>query len=226
MSEPLPLEAIERLIVRARRQVSTGRQGALQNLMADLVTALETLKAREEEVRKTAYLDGVRSAVKVVRDKKESIRAQAGEPSEAESVGTLHDEVTSAILDIAHDGQATADAVADLARRLAETTSASADLDREVTKTYYALVNRRIPTSADVLPLGHPTRSLDVALAMATRLLPEGWWSLGANFEPAREKATALVGSTVSDDPDPQRGAAPATALLAAVFAAVARQIG
>ncbi len=224
MSEPLPLESVDKLISRAKRQIATGRQGALQSLMANLVSALETLKEREEEVRRSAYLDGVRSAVKVVREKKEAIRSQSGEPAEAESVGTLHDEVTSAILDIAEEGDGSPEAVADLARRLAEADAPGPELDREVVKTYYALINRRIPTSADVLPLGQPTRSVDVALAVAARLLPEGWWSLGSNCDLTRERPTALVGGDLSDDPDPHRSALPATALLAATFATIAKR--
>ncbi len=224
MSEPLSLDTIEKLITRAKRQIATGRQGALQSLMANLVSALETLKEREEEVRRSAYLDGVRSAVKVVREKKEAIRSQSGEPAEAESVGTLHDEVTSAILDIAEDGDGNPAAVGDLAQRLAATEAPGPELDREVIKTYYALINRRIPTSADVLPLGQPTRSVDVALAIAARLLPDGWWSIGASCELAREKPTALVGADLSDDPEPHRAALPATALLAATFATLAQR--
>jgi len=221
MSDIKDVQTPERLIERALRHASTGPAHPAKDLMRDIATALKAALEREEEVRKAAYLDGVRSAVKVVREKKEAIRSQTGDGS-AEDVGAVHDEVTTQIADIANEGRISVEGLVRLVARLEDARADAATLDRDVARAYYALVNRGQPTSADVLPIGRPTESIDVALAIATRLLPEGWWSLGAAFDVAEEVPTAMVGAHQSDEQPPRKAAKPARALLAAAFAALA----
>ncbi|BBE73759.1 hypothetical protein [Oharaeibacter diazotrophicus] len=221
MSDIKDVQTPERLIERALRHASTGPAHPAKDLMRELATVLQAALAREEEVRKAAYLDGVRSAVKVVREKKEAIRSQTGDGS-AEEVGAVHDEVTTHIADIANEGRVSVDGLVRLVARLEDARADAATLDRDVVRAYYALVNRGQPTSADVLPNGRPTESLDIALAIATRLLPAGWWSLGATFDVAEEVPTAMVGADQTDEQPPRKAARPARALLAATFAAVA----
>lgn len=223
MSDTKTADPLPRLIERAKRHAEAGPATPSRALVAELVSALEAALAREEEIRKAAYLDGVRSAVKVVREKKEAIRSQSGEPTEAEAVGSVHDEVTGKILDITHEGDVTRKDLVELVTRIRFPKKDIAGVDRDVVRTYYALINKAQPSSDDVLPIGRPMESLDVALAMAGRLLPDGWWSLGANFDLTREPATALVGASPKDDPPPQRAGTPARALLAAAFQALSR---
>jgi len=219
MDEQTLAISIETLLDKARKFTAAHPKGEAGALVAQLADHIAKMREREESLRREAYLDGVRSAAKIVQQRKEAL---LGEPEGADGrkVG-----VDAQIRLVAATDQRPLANLKQFLKRLRKVPEPQDVFDRELMQIYYAYVNSSDPRSDHVIASGDPTRSLDTAVHYAQTLLPEGWWALSCSLSPGGNPPTALVGADSYADPDPETGATPALAMMAATLAAlVARE--
>ncbi|WP_141703378.1 hypothetical protein [Methylobrevis pamukkalensis] len=76
--------SVEDILHRASKFVTSGPPNGQRRLVGELAELVQSIRDREEAIRREAYLDGVRSAAKIVQERKEQQRSEVGEPMEGD----------------------------------------------------------------------------------------------------------------------------------------------
>lgn len=181
-------------------------------IILELCEALESERERAADNAREAYREGVRSAARVIEEKRRSLAEAGGDRRAVDA----YDAVADGMHDLA---AADVDAVLldALARALAAAAEPDDELDRAVLRTTSAVLDRRRVGAGP--PLVGATGSLERAVAIVEAVAPDGWWTVGSEADGG---ASALVGLDEDHDPPPSQAATPALALLAALFSALA----
>jgi hypothetical protein len=205
---------LEILLSTARSHAMQAPQTRESELILELCAVIEAAPSDPAELRREIFRDAVKGIANVIRNSQlppdlplskmvpgaygtpellatEIERANATEPVELTELRHIRQKLKSA-------------------------TEGSDDIDESIRRLYYATVFKKNPSTEDILPPGSPSRSLDIAALVVERVLPNGWWTLGANGANLDDMPVAKVGTWTGDNPKPESAPTqPLTLLLA-----------
>lgn len=213
MSEYKP--SLEELLVTARRTAGQDPSAAVSPLLLDICGAVDRLLADQEEMRKEAFRDGIRGAAKVIKNRQHTPGSALSDLISEQ--GGHSDMFANEAAKIANTTPVRVEELRKLRQKINTAIDGNDDIDDELKRIYYSVMMERSPSSADVLPPGSPSRSLDVATFLVERMLRDGWWTLGNSGVNAPESPVAKVGRYSGQDCKPQTAATAVLTLLSAL---------
>lgn len=207
------------LLARAREVALASPDQNATALLLEVCSATSALIEKQDEIRKEAFRDGIRGAAKVIRNRQaapgsalsELFTGDGSNPDVfAEELNGIADTLTVTVADLRK-----------LRQKINSATEGTDDIDDDIRRVYYSVMNERNPTSADVLPPGSPSRSLDVATFVIEKILRKGWWTLGNSGVDADDKPVGKVGLSPNESSKPQSAATPPLTLLSTLVLAL-----
>lgn len=211
--------SVNDLLARAREvALSTSDKNAASFLL-EVCAATSALIAEQDDIRKEAFRDGIRGAAKVIRNRQAAPGSAlselfTGENSNpdlfAEELNGIADNLTVTVADLRK-----------IRQKINSASEGNDEIDDHIRRVYYSVMNERSPTSADVLPPGSPSRSLDVATFVIEKILRKGWWTLGNSGVDADDKPVGKVGMSPHESSKPQTAATTPLTLLSALVLAL-----
>lgn len=212
MTDQKPLNE---LLAQARSAAQDAGDSPTAVLILDLCAAVDTLVSEQEEQRREAFRDGIRGAAKVIRNRQAAPGSALHElTAGADANPDLFAEELTSITDVT---PVTINDLRRLRQRINTATEGTDEIDDDVKRIYYSVISERNPTSADILPAGSPSRSLDVATVVIEKVLRNGWWTLGNSGVNAEDKPVGKVGVTATQSSKPQTAATTPLTLLSAL---------
>lgn len=203
------------LLARANEAAQTMVDQNAAALLREVCSAASALIAKQDEIRKEAFRDGIRGAAKVIRNRQASPGSALSELFTGD--GTNPDLFADELTGIAGSTSITVNDLRKLRQKINAAPEGNDDIDNDIRRVYYSVMSGRNPTSADILPPGSPSRSLDVATFVIEKILREGWWTLGNSGVNASDKPVGKVGRTPTQSSKPQTAATPSLTLLSAL---------
>lgn len=205
------------LLARANEAAQTMSDQKAAALLREVCSAASALIVKQDEIRKEAFRDGIRGAAKVIRNRQASPGSALSELFTGD--GTNPDLFADELAGIAGSTAVTVNDLRKLRQKINAAPRGNDDIDNDIRRVYYSVMSDRNPTSADILPPGSPSRSLDVATFVIEKILREGWWTLGNSGVNASDKPVGKVGLTPTQSSKPQTAStAPLTLLSALVL--------
>ncbi|KQY48970.1 MULTISPECIES: hypothetical protein [Rhizobium/Agrobacterium group] len=211
--------SLNELIARAREAAQAAPDQNTTALLLEVCSAASDLMDKQDEIRKEAFRDGIRGAAKVIRNRQaapgsalsELFTGDGGNPDVfADELTGIADNLTVTVADLRK-----------LRQKINSAAEGADDIDDDIRRVYYSVMNERNPTSADVLPPGSPSRSLDVATFVIEKILRKGWWTLGNSGVDADDKPVGKVGLSANESSKPQSAATPPLTLLSTLVLAL-----
>ncbi|WP_341487093.1 hypothetical protein [Pararhizobium sp. A13] len=203
------------LLARANDAAQTMADQKAAALLLEVCSAASALIAKQDEIRKEAFRDGIRGAAKVIRNRQAAPGSALSELFTGE--GTNPDVFADELSGIASTNAVTVNDLRKLRQKINTAPEGNDDIDNDIRRVYYSVMSDRNPTSADILPPGSPSRSLDVATFVIEKILREGWWTLGNSGVNANDKPVGKVGLTPTQSSKPQTAATTPLTLLSAL---------
>lgn len=203
------------LLARANDTARTMADQKAAALLLEVCSAASALIAKQDEIRKEAFRDGIRGAAKVIRNRQAAPGSALSELFTGE--GTNPDIFADELSGIASTKAVTVNDLRKLRQKINTAPEGNDDIDNDIRLVYYSVMTDRNPTSADILPPGSPSRSLDVATFVIEKILREGWWTLGNSGVNANDKPVGKVGLTPTQSSKPQTAATTPLTLLSAL---------
>lgn len=203
------------LLARARGTAETTADREAAALLVEVCNAASALLAEQDEIRKEAFRDGIRGAAKVIRNRQAAPGSALSDLFTGD--GPNPDLFAEELAGISDSTAITVNDLRKLRQKINTATEGNDDIDADVRRVYYSVMGDRNPTSADVLPPGSPSRSLDVATYVIEKILREGWWTLGNSGVNASDKPVGKVGLTPTQSSKPQTAATTPLTLLSAL---------
>ncbi|MFB2551229.1 hypothetical protein [Ensifer soli] len=207
--------SLDDLLVSARSYAEASPESPAARLVNDLALTVSRMLEREAQLRREAFLDGIRGAAKVIKNRQLAPDSILSELISKDSDN--QDRFAEEISRVAVSEPVTLKELRALRRKLTTAEVGNDEIDEDVRRLYYLILNQGDPSSKDVMPPGSPSRSIDLAAFVVERLLAEGWWTLGNSGQRADDKPMANVGLYSDHDSKPQTAATPALALLTAL---------
>ncbi|CAN7612608.1 hypothetical protein LJR235_004536 [Pararhizobium sp. LjRoot235] len=207
--------SLDDLLAKARNAAQTMGDQQAAALLLEICSAASALVAEQAEMRKEAFRDGIRGAAKVIRNRQAAPGSALSELFTGE--GSNPDIFADELSGIAGSTAVTVNDLRKLRQKINTAPEGNDDIDNDIRRVYYAVMTDRSPTSADILPPGSPSRSLDAAAFVVEKLLREGWWTLGNSGVDASDKPVGKVGLTPTQSSKPQTAATTPLTLLSAL---------
>lgn len=205
------------LLASARGAAQTMGDQNAASLLLEVCSAASALIAEQAEMRKEAFRDGIRGAAKVIRNRQAAPGSALSELFTGE--GTKPDIFADELAGIAGSTAVTVNDLRKIRQKINSAPEGNDNIDNDIRRVYYSVMSDRTPTSADILPPGSPSRSLDAATFVVEKILREGWWTLGNSGVNASDKPVGKVGLSPTQSSKPQTAAtAPLTLLSALVL--------
>ena len=211
--------SLDDLLAKARNAAQSMGDQQAAALLLDICSAASALVAEQHQIRREAFREGIRGAAKVIRNRQASPGSVLSELFTGE--GTNPDLVADELSGIAGTTPVTENDLRKLRRKISAATEGNDDIDSDIKRVYYSVISDRGPTSADILPPGSPSRSLDVATFIVEKILREGWWTLGNSGVNASDKPVGKVGLNPTQSSRPQTAATTPLTLLSALVLAL-----
>ncbi|MFT2213886.1 hypothetical protein [Rhizobium giardinii] len=211
--------SLDDLLAKARNAAQSMGDQQAAALLLDICSAASALVAEQHQIRREAFREGIRGAAKVIRNRQASPGSVLSELFTGE--GTNPDLVADELSGIAGTTPVTENDLRKLRRKISAATEGNDDIDSDIKRVYYSVISDRDPTSADILPPGSPSRSLDVATFIVEKILREGWWTLGNSGVNASDKPVGKVGLNPTQSSRPQTAATTPLTLLSALVLAL-----
>ncbi|MBW9064839.1 hypothetical protein JNB71_16165 [Rhizobium herbae] len=208
--------SVNDLLARARDEAQMMADKKAAALLLEVCAAASTLVAEQESIRKEAFRDGIRGAAKVIRNRQAAPGSALSELFTGD--GTNPDLFADELAKIAASTAVTVNDLRKLRQKVNAAPEGSDEIDDEIRRIYYSVMSDRNPTSADILPPGSPSRSLDVATFVIEKILREGWWTLGNGGVNTGDKPVGKVGLTPAQSSKPQTAATAPLTLLSALI--------
>jgi hypothetical protein len=207
--------SLDDLLAKARNAAQTMADQQAAALLLEICSAASALVAEQAQMRKEAFRDGIRGAAKVIRNRQAAPGSALSELFTGE--GSNPDIFADELSGIAGTTAVTVNDLRKLRQKINTAPEGNDDIDNDIRRVYYAVMTDRSPTSADILPPGSPSRSLDAAAFIVEKLLREGWWTLGNSGVNASDKPVGKVGLTPTQSSKPQTAATTPLTLLSAL---------
>jgi len=207
--------SLDDLLAKARNAAQTMGDQQTAALLLEICSAASALVAEQDEIRKEAFRDGIRGAAKVIRNRQAAPGSALSELFTGE--GTNPDLFADELSGIAGSTAVTVNDLRKLRQKINTASEGNDDIDNDIRHVYYSVMRDRNPTSADILPPGSPSRSLDAAAFVVLNLLRVGWWTLGNSGVNASDKPVGKVGLTPTQSSKPQTAATTPLTLLSAL---------
>ncbi len=210
-AKPAPVDV---LLARARNISLQSPGTPASDTLLDLCAAIETMQASQTDLRREAFREAVRGIANVIRNQQLppssplSHMVPGGYGSPEQLAGEIEQLNANEPVSIAELRQ--------LRQKLKAASEGSDELDDALKRLYYAKVVEGDFSTENLLPPGSPSRSLELAVLIVEKILPNGWWTMGSNGVNLTEPPVAKVGTWTGDEPKAESAATAPLALLSA----------
>ncbi|TWF57146.1 hypothetical protein [Neorhizobium alkalisoli] len=205
---------LEILLSTARRHAAQAPQTRESELILELCAVIEAAPSDPAELRREIFRDAVKGIANVIRNSQLPVDLPLSKMVPG-AYGTP--ELLAAEIERANATEPVLlGELRQIRQKLKSATEGNDDIDDSIRRLYYASVFAKNPSTEDILPPGSPSRSLDLAALVVQKVLPNGWWTLGASGHNLDDMPVAKVGTWTGDSPKPESApTTPLTLLLA-----------
>lgn len=206
---------VDVLLSRARNIALQSPGTPASDTLLDLCAAIDSMRANQTDLRREAFREAVRGIANVIRNQQlppgsplsHMVPGGYGSPEQlASEIEQLNAKEPVSIVELRQ-----------LRQKLKAASEGSDELDEALKRLYYAKAIEGDLSTEDLLPPGSPSRSLELAVLVVQKVLPNGWWTMGSNGVNLAEPPVAKVGTWTGDEPKAESGATTPLALLAAL---------
>lgn len=211
-AKPAPVDV---LLSRARSIALQSPGIPITDTLLELCATIETMQSSQTDLRREAFREAVRGISNVIRNQQlppssplsNMVPGGYGSPELlANEIEQLNAKEPVSIAELRQ-----------LRQKLKGAIEGSDELDEALKRLYYAKVVEGDFSTEDLLPPGSPSRSLELAVRIVEKVLPNGWWTMGSNGVNLTEPPVAKVGTWTGDEPKAESAATKPLALLSAL---------